>query len=109
LGAGGLPAPGLVHLVQRERLHYHVDLTGLREREQLQVQITQLRGRPGEVREAEHFELLAANGGGRQRRLRSGRLADVDEPCVGSGGLRGRDGGSVPEKVEHRRRTLTAA
>src|SRR5438552_1070967 len=108
LAALGLRLPGVVDAVEREALDVDGDAAGLDLLEQVERCPAAVPRRHREVRVADDPQLLAAHDGGRERRVAAGGLADVDGPCAGRRGLRGRDDRLAPERVDHDRRAVAA-
>jgi len=66
-----------------------------------EVRLSTLVRRQSEVRMAEDRETLSADGSGRERRLRPGRLSDVNDPCFWRRSLGGGADQFAPQRVYH--------
>ena len=66
-----------------------------------EVRLSALVGGQSEVRMAENRETLSADGSGRKRRLRPGRLSNVNDPCLWRRRLSGGAYQLAPQRVDH--------
>ncbi len=93
--------PGRCYLVEHESLDVDPDPTGGDVFCNLEVRLPALVRGEGEVRMAEDGKTLSADDRGGERRLRPGRLADMNDPRLGRGRLGGSPDRPSPQRVDH--------
>src|SRR5687768_14944439 len=81
------PVPCVCDLVEADPLDVDTHVARCRVADEPRVVLCEHLRRNAEVREAEHVELLTADRGRGQRGGGPCRLAELDDPRVGSGGL----------------------